>query len=81
VAIVSKAYEALIEERLGYVPEAMSAIISPLSAAERDRFTLAWINASTEQRQEPADQWVLLVEDRDAFEQFRIGINSAVAEP
>ena len=78
MAIISKAYEALIEERLGYVPEAMSAIISPLSAAERDRFTLAWINASTEQRQELADQWVLLVEDRDAFEQFRIGINEAV---
>ncbi|TDW50988.1 hypothetical protein EDF52_10276 [Curtobacterium sp. PhB42] len=81
MAILSKAYEVLVEERLGYIPEALSAIVSPLSAAQRDRFTLAWVNASDEQREQPADQWVLLVEDRDAFEKFRIGINQAVAVP
>ncbi|MCS5514003.1 hypothetical protein NY537_14765 [Curtobacterium flaccumfaciens pv. betae] len=78
MATLSKAFEAYLIERLGEVPAGIDAVVSPLSASQRDDFTRAWINASDSQRERPAESWVVRDEDRAAFERFRTGINELV---
>jgi hypothetical protein len=78
VATISKAFEAYLIDRLGEVPEGIDAVVSPLSASQRDAFTRAWANASDSQRERPAESWVVRDEDRAVFERFRSGINELV---
>jgi hypothetical protein len=72
MAILTQRLQALIEDRLGFVPENLTRAISPLLAAERDTFVLAWLSATDDQHQAPAEQWVLTEEQRDTFERFRL---------
>lgn len=78
MATISRAFEAYLIDRLGEVPEGIDAVVSPLSALQRDEFTRAWVNASDSQRERPAESWVVRDEDRAAFERFRTGINELV---
>jgi hypothetical protein len=77
MAIVTQALQAALTDRFGEVPTNLATAISSLTAAQRDAFTWAWMNASDEQRQRPADQWVLREEDRDAFTRFQNHMNEA----
>lgn len=72
MAILTQHLQSLVEDRLGFVPENLSRAIAPLLAAERDTFVLAWLSATDEQHQAPADQWVLTEGQRDTFERFRL---------
>lgn len=74
MAILSQRFQAYIEERLGYVPEGLAEAVAPLSAAQRDSFTAAWLSAPDSQHERPAEQWVLTEADRDAFETFRVAM-------
>jgi len=78
MASISRTFEAYLIDRLGEVPEGIDAVVSPLSASQRDEFTRAWVNASDSQRERPAESWVVRDEDRAAFERFRTGINELV---
>lgn len=69
--------DALID-RLGEVPAALPTAISSLTARQRDSFVWAWLNATDEQRQRPADQWVLPEDDRLAFTVFQTRMNQGV---
>ena len=78
MAIVSKAFEALVTSTLGFLPLGIGSAISTLSADERDRFTVAWLNASDAQREAPATAWIIPEEDRPDFEKFRLSMNGLV---
>lgn len=74
MAILSKAFQAYVEERLGFIPDGLAEAVAPLSAGQRDSFTAAWLSASDSQHERPAEQWVLTEADRDAFETFRLAM-------
>jgi len=74
MAIVSKAFEAYVTDRMGSVPEGLAEAVAPLTAGQRDSFTAAWLSASETQHERSASAWVLTEADRDAFETFRVAM-------
>lgn len=75
MATLTIALTAMLNERLSEVPAGLTAAVSSLTAAQRDAFVMAWINASEEQRQRPATEWVLTEDDRAAFTKFQTAMN------
>ena len=75
MAILTKALEALLLDRLGEVPPTLTTAVSSLTAAQRDGFVRAWLNAPAEQHQQPAEAWALREDDRAAFTTFQSRMN------
>ncbi|OII04306.1 hypothetical protein [Curtobacterium sp. MCBA15_008] len=72
MAGMSQAFQATVQDRLGYIPDGLSTAIGPLLAAQRDSYVLAYLTAPEEQRARPAETWLIPEEDRDLFETFRL---------
>lgn len=72
MAILTMSLSADLLDRLGYIPDGLTAAIGPLLAAQRDSFVRAWVGSSDEQHQRPAEQWILPEDQREAFERFRL---------
>lgn len=75
MAVLTIALTATLNERLGEIPAGLTTAISSLTAAQRDSFVMAWINASPEQRTRPATAWVLTEDDCAAFTTFQTNMN------
>jgi hypothetical protein len=80
MAILTLALQADLLDRFGYIPTGLATAVSPLLAAQRDSFVLAWVRATREQHEQPANQWVLPEDQREAFERFRLTLLGASDE-
>ncbi|MDP4333562.1 hypothetical protein Q7F20_09275 [Curtobacterium sp. A7_M15] len=70
MAGMSQAFTAMVQEKLGFIPAGLSTAISALTADQRDRYVLAYIYASEEQRQQPAEAWMIREDDQEPFAAF-----------
>jgi len=75
-AIITTKLAAEISDDIGFVPDALTAAIRPLTAAQRDEFVAAWRHASDDQRVRPAEEWALREGQRDAFAAFQTAMLS-----